>query len=349
MSKKFKFISSICLGSLLIVSLIISLNYYFIFKAPNINKDTVVLIYKKYTYEQVMNSLKVSGAFKNFKRFQKAANKKDLSIHIEAGRYILKEGMSNQDVIRHLANGWQSPGKLILSGYIRNIDKLALVLSKQLEADSSTFSYILKDSSFIDSLGFNKTSLLGMFIPNTYEVYWTTSPKDIIKRFAKEYESFWNNDRLTKASMLHLSPKEISTLAAIVAEESHYAPEQPTIAGVYLNRLKTGMKLQADPTVRYIAIENEPNINRILKKHLRLKSPYNTYIYRGLPPGPISIPSISAIDAVLNYENHNYLYFCAKHTLDGTHHFSSSYSQHLKYARAYQREITKLQREKATK
>ena len=179
-----------------------------------------------------------------------------------------------------------------------------------------------------------------MFLPDTFEVYWTITPKELLLRFKKEYDRFWNRERLEKAVNIGLSPIEVSTLASIVSEESNLKEEQPVIAGVYLNRLRKNIPLQADPTIKFIL--NDPSVKRILNKHLSINSPFNTYKHAGLPPGPIVIPQKSTIDAVLDYKKHNYIYFCAKPTLDGSHNFAETLAEHNKNARAYQRVISRL-------
>ncbi|MBO7322265.1 MAG: endolytic transglycosylase MltG, partial [Bacteroidales bacterium] len=183
-------------------------------------------------------------------------------------------------------------------------------------------------------------TFIGMFIPNTYELYWTASPESVIKRMHQEYKAFWNESRIAKGKNMGMSKNEIMTLASIVNEETNNIGEMPKIAGVYINRLKKGMPLQACPTVIYAHLDSEPGIKRVLKRHLKIDSPYNTYKNKGLPPGPITIPTIKAIDAVLNYEKSNYIYFCAKPEFDGTHNFASTYSQHQKNAKAYQKALS---------
>ncbi len=318
--------------------------YYMRHKKANVEKSYTLYIYDETTYDQLLDSLESSGCLKNLKTFEYVAKKMLLPDNLKPGKYQISKGMSNQYIIRSIIKKWEKPTRLVLSGNIRDTRKLAYILSRQLEADSSEFYSVLSDKNLIDSLGFNEFDFIGMFIPNTYEVYWSDSPKEIILRMHKEYTKFWNAQRISKAEKLKLSPSEVGTLASIVASESNYKKELPIIAGVYLNRLKKNMKLQADPTVRYIAIVDEPDLRRILKKHLRMESPYNTYIHKGLPPGPICMPSIAAIDAVLNPTRHDYLYFCAEENLDGTHAFASNYVEHLVNARKYQRAISELQK-----
>lgn len=310
-------------------------SYWLKYKSPNVVQETVFKVYKDYSYEQMLDSLESSGAIKNWKRFEKAAASRELEGVYKPGRYVLKEEMSNQDLIRMVANGWQTPMSMTFRGYVRKVNNLAKVFSYWFEADSSAFAQVLNDSELIDSLGFKQETFIGMFIPNTYEFYWTASPESVVLRFKKEYDRFWNESRLAKAKAMNFTRNQVSTLASIVAEETNAPGEWPKIAGVYMNRLKKGMPLQACPTVKYVFIEKEPNLTRILNRHLKVDSPYNTYKHKGLPPGPITIAPPAVLDAVLNYEKTDYLYFCAKPEFDGTHNFSKTYQQHMKHSAAY--------------
>ncbi len=311
------------------------LNWYITYKKPNTEQEGVILIYRDATYQAVEDSIKASGTIKNLKSLERAARKRDLASHFEPGRYVIEPGMSNQYIIRMIANGWQTPAKVTLRGYIKTLDRLAAFLGRNFEADSAAFATALKDTAMIDSLGFRPETFIGMFIPNTYEFYWTSSPESVIKRFKKEYDTFWSGERDRLAKEIGLDRNEVMTLASIVIGETNNAGEMPKIAGVYMNRLHRGMRLQACPTVIYAHLDTEPGLRRLLHRHLQIDSPYNTYRIKGLPPGPIAIPTVTAIDAVLNYERSNYLYFCAKPEFDGTHNFASTYSQHKANSRAY--------------
>ena len=311
------------------------LSLYITYKKPNTVKEGVILIYRDADYQDVEDSLKASGTIKNLKSFGRAARKRNLAAHFEPGRYVISPGMSNQYIIRMIANGWQTPAKVTLRGYIKTLDRLAAFLGRNFEADSAAFATVLKDTAMIDSLGFLPETFIGMFIPNTYEFYWTSSPRNVVMRFKKEYETFWSGERDRLAREIGLDRNEVMTLASIVIGETNNAGEMPKIAGVYMNRLHRGMRLQACPTVIYAHLDTEPGLRRLLHRHLQIDSPYNTYRIKGLPPGPISIPTVTAIDAVLNYEKSSYLYFCAKPEFDGTHNFATTYSQHKANSRAY--------------
>ena len=327
------------LTGLLLITAVFAINYYRTFYKPNtVANDAEIYVYEGGSYEAFLDSLFSHGIVKDRKSFRTASDKLGLAPVLKAGHYVIAEGLTNKELIRIFANGWQTPIKLQVKGYIRTPENMASYLGKRLEADSTAFMAALNDTGLMKSLGFKKETYLSVFIPDTYEVWWTISPEDLVKRMKKEYDAFWNESRTAKAEQIGLTRDQVMTLASIVIEETKYEPEMPTVAGVYINRLKKGMLLQADPTVLYAL--NEEGVTRVLNKHLQIDSPYNTYLYPGLPPGPITIAPKSAIDAVLNYQHHNYLYFCAKDTFDGQHNFAVTYSDHLKNARAYQRALS---------
>jgi len=232
--------------------------------------------------------------------------------------------------------GLQEPVKLRFQN-IRLKEDFAGFLATQLEPDSLSFINLLNSDTVAQKYGFNRDNFFDMFIPNTYEFFWNTSTTDFFERMNKEYKVFWNDERLAKAKALDLTPIKVSNLAAIVKGEALHVDEMPKIAGLYINRLRKGMLLQADPTV--IFANEDFTIRRVLNKHLRTDSPYNTYIYRGLPPGPIMMPSIAAIDAVLNYQQHGYVYMCAKDDFSGYHNFANTMAEHLVNARKFQKAL----------
>jgi UPF0755 protein len=247
--------------------------------------------------------------------------------------------MSNLEIIDLLRSGRQSEINLVFNT-TRHFERLAGVLSKQIEADSVSLLTAFRDTSLMNEFGFESRFWPGMFIPNTYRFKWNTSPKEFLNRMNQEFNAFWNEDRKGLLNVIGLDKYQVITLAAIVQEETVKADEMPRVAGVYMNRLKKGIKLQADPTVIYA--NGDYSIRRVLNRHLTVKSPYNTYLYAGLPPGPIRIPSIQSIDACLNYEKHDYLYFCAKDDFSGYHAFARTYGEHLFNARKYQRAISRV-------
>lgn len=323
-------------------------DYYRTFYADNVSDSgdsDVLKIYRSYSYGQMLDSLKSSGILTDFRTFERAAKHMELGTDFKPGYYVFDPVMSNKDIVRMIANGWQKPVNITIRGYIRSLEKFASILGTKFEADSASFAKVLTDREVMQSYGFEDESFIGMFIPNTYEFFWTASPEEFVERMNKEYMSFWTDERKSKAEDVGMTQKEVSTLAAIVISETKYVPEMPTIAGVYINRLKKGIPLQADPTVLFAL--NQKGIKRVLNKHLKVDSPYNTYIYKGLPPGPITMPSIESLDAVLNYQKHNYIFFCARETFDGQHNFASTLSGHMANARAYHRALNSREKEKA--
>lgn len=287
-------------------------------------------------YKDVYDDLDSLGWIKNMKSFDWVASRKMYPDVVKPGRYELTRGMSNDSLINLLRSGKQSEVHLVFNT-MRTLEYLAGVISRQIEADSSALISIFRDTATMERLGFGPESWMGLFIPNTYRFFWNTNAIQFVDRMKAEYENFWSGSRDEARKSMGYNRNQIMALASIVQSETFKVDEMPRVAGVYFNRLKKGIRLQADPTVIFAL--NEPNIKRVLKKHLKVDSPYNTYKYAGLPPGPIRIPSLQAIDACLNYEKHNYLYFCAREDFSGYHSFASSYSDHLRNARKYQRAL----------
>ncbi len=322
---------------LALVASLAGLNYYGTFLHDNINEVIpgrgIVEVSKSATYEDLCKAMIESGVLDNPKTFLRAAKYYKLQDSFKPGCYRFVRGMNNKAIVRTFACGWQEPVQLTFNSHVRTLERLSGILGSKLEADSADFARVLLDPQTARAYGFQPETFLAMFIPNTYEVYWTITPGNFVTRMFKEWEAFWNEERTHKADALSLSKTEVSTLASIVVEETRFADEMPVIAGVYLNRLHKGIPLQADPTVKFLV--REEGVTRILNRHLKIDSPYNTYKRKGLPPGPITMPSIVAIDAVLNYARHNYFYFCARDSFDGRHEFASSYSDHLRNANAY--------------
>ncbi len=254
----------------------------------------------------------------------------------KAGCYEIGAKEGDLAVIRRLRGGMQTPIQLTFN-HIRTREQLAARLDNQLMLDSLSIISRLEDNAFLQQYGLNKETAVTLFIPNSYEVFWTISPDQLFRRMQQEYKAFWTPEREAKARKLGLTKAEVATVASICEEETNKDFEYPIIAGLYLNRVKKGMALQACPTVKFAL--QDFKLRRVLKKHLQYDSPYNTYKYRGLPPGPIRIPRATTMDAVLNRDNNNYLFMCASADFNGTHHFSSSYAEHARYARAYQRAL----------
>lgn len=303
------------------------------------NEPLAVYISSGTDYENLKATLYSHGVIINRKTFEWLAEKKNLPGNIKPGRYMITAGLNNNEVINLLRSGQQTPVNLVFTN-IRTKQELAKHISSQIEADSLSIIRLLNDSSYLKVFGFNPKTVLALFIPNTYEVYWTMTAREFIDRMYLEYNKFWTTDRISKAEVAGMTPIEVSTLASIVDKETTKADEMPAIAGVYTNRLKYGWRLQADPTV--VFAWGDFSIRRVLNIHKMIDSPYNTYKYYGLPPGPISIPSIAAIEAVLNKEDHSYMYFCAKDDFSGYHVFASTHAQHTVNANRYQRALDEL-------
>ena len=258
------------------------------------------------------------------------------SKNIRTGKYAIQPEEGIITVLRKLKNGHQEPLRLTIPES-RTTDRLAGAIGRKLMMDSLSLSILLKDSAFCAAQGFDTTTIVCMFVPNTYEVYWNTSIENLMSRMKKEHDKFWNESRMAKASALGLSPEEVCTLASIIDEETSNNAEKPMIARMYLNRLAKGMPLQADPTVKFAL--KDFALKRIYHNMLNTDSPYNTYRYAGLPPGPIKVASVAGIEAVLNPASHSYLYMCAKEDFSGTHNFAATYQEHLKNASKYSKAL----------
>lgn len=318
--------------------------YYVDNKKSNFTEDYVLYVYGNMTDVQVMDSLKANAGVVRPGSLKRCFDKMDVAGNIKPGRYVISTESPSIYVARMLVFGWQTPQKLTLSGTMRSKGSIAKKISSQMMVDSVSVATALNDPVFLAGYGFTPENVFALFLPDTYEMFWTASVTEIFSRMKKEYDAFWNSDRLAKARAQRLTPMQVSVLASIVSGETLKQFEYPVIAGVYLNRYRKGMKLQADPTVAFCY---DYKLDRILKKHLTVDSPYNTYKYAGLPPAPINVPPKACLDAVLEPQNHNYIYFCASPAFDGTHRFAVSYADHLKNARAFQRELTARRRAKA--
>lgn len=286
-------------------------------------------------FEQVVQILKKGRFIRdevNFRWLAEQMNyKKD---KMRAGRFEVKPGWTNKQLIQHLRSGEQSPVKLILNTE-RLPEEVAGTVARFIEADSMSVLQLFRDQNYIRQFNLNEATLISAMIPNTYEFYWNTDAKGFLARMIKEHDAFWaKNGREEKAAQLGLTHAQVYTLASIVERETNANSEKPTIAGVYLNRLKINMKLQADPTSVFAT--RDFGTRRVTEFHTSFDSPYNTYMYKGLPPGPISMASIPSLDAVLNYEKHNYLYFCAKPDESGTHAFAETFAAHKVNAERFQ-------------
>ncbi len=285
--------------------------------------DDIDSIYQKITLKANPKSLK---GFKIICHYSKYAQ------HIRTGKYELLPDETPYQLYHKLSRGHQTPTQLVVNSP-RNVEAVVGHIAKQLMIDSLEIAEQLFDEAIQAEMGYHEKSLMAFFIPNTYEVYWNIQADELLVRLQKEHNAFWNDTRKKKAEQIGLTPYEVSILASIVDEETVKNEEKATVAGLYMNRLKRGMLLQADPTVKFAL--GDFAIQRITERDLKIESPYNTYLYTGLPPGPIRIPTLKGIDSVLNYEKHNYLYMCAKEDFSGYHNFASNLAEHSRNARKY--------------
>ncbi|MBC8320643.1 MAG: endolytic transglycosylase MltG [Bacteroidetes bacterium] len=313
--------------------------YQVIYK-PNVwtadGKNVSIFIPTQSNFDDVKQLLFEKGLIIHRNNFIWWAQKKKYPDLVKPGHYILKNNMTNKEVIKLLRSGNQMPVKVIFNN-VRDIYQLAGRISKQIEADSLSLLTEFTNVEELNKMSLNPEIISTIFIPNTYEFYWNTSAKGFLKRMYEEYLGFWNTDRTTKAEKLNMTIPEVITLASIIEKETNKNDEKTLIAGVYINRLDIGWRLQADPTLIFAL--DDYSIKRVLNVHKELDSPYNTYKHGGLPPGPICIPSISSIDAVLNPQNEGYLFFCAKDDLSGYHEFARTNTEHTLNARKYQKAL----------
>ncbi len=310
-------------------------------KNASVSQDYVLFIYPKESYPQIKTKLLQAGVLEKSdeKIFDFLASLLKYPALVKAGKYEIKKGTTFLSLIRTLRSGAQTPVKVVIPSK-RNTEEILKHAAGYFYFNTDSLQAELEKGALYDTTEFNEYSVLGMFLPNTYEFYWTTTPSKFLRRMLSEYRKFWNKqERKRKAEKIGLSPIEIITIASIVQEETVRKNEYSRVAGVYINRIKKGMKLQADPTVRF-ALQNF-SLRRILLEHLKFDSPYNTYLYEGLPPGPINNPYPQVIDAVLNYEKHDYLFFCASPRLDGSHLFARTYAEHQRNAKKYQTTLNK--------
>ena len=327
-------------ASFLLLSGILGYNYYQKIFGKAIIRETVLFVYSSDTLLDIKN--KISEFSSKNDAFLMVAGKKDFT-KPRSGRYLLKEDMSNNDLINLLRSGNQAPIRLSFNNQ-DTLEKLAGRVAQQLETDSISLLNSFTDSTFLSKNNLTEASVLQIFIPNSYEFYWNTSPKKFRDKMLREYNLFWNSSRLKKAVALNLSKSEIITLASIVQKETAKIIERPIVAGLYLNRLKKGWPLQADPTIIYCIRKNKGQdfvVKRVLTADLEIKSPYNTYKNKGLPPSLISMPDISAIDGVLNAQKHSYFYMCANIDKLGYHTFARSLKQHNRNAAKYHKWLNK--------
>ena len=296
------------------------------------SKEKFIIINEKTEFNELINSLERDTIINDILSFSVLSKIMEYQENIKEGAYKVKTNMSNYDMITMLRSGNQTPINITFS-YARKIDDLAEKVTKKLKmSDDDLLSYLYDNIKEYND--FNKLDIISIFLPDTYEVYWNISPKKLTEKMYSEYKKFWNKERLEKLDKINLEQKEVIVLASIVASESRMLDEADRIAGLYMNRLNSNMRLQADPTLVFAA--NDYTIRRVLNKHKRIKSPYNTYIHKGLPPGPIRLASKDYIDAVLNYEKHDYIFMCAKEDFSGYHAFATNLTDHNRNAKKFQ-------------
>lgn len=336
-----KKISPFLIFFLLFTFSILTLIYFFLFR-DNVNNDPasknrILYIHTGSNYDSVISSLKREHFLKSTSTFTFLAKRFHYGQHILPGRYLIPNNAGNLFILRKLRSGRQDAVKITLNN-IQNKGELVEKVSSKLEATPEALLKEFNNRHILDSLHLTEESFPVIFLANTYEFYWNTSARQFINRMLKEYDRFWTAARKQKAQSHGLSPIEITILASIIQKESNHYSEYPVIAGVYLNRINRGMPLQADPTVAF-ALNELGQKHRIYKNDLKIQSPYNTYINRGLPPGPICLPELKSIDKTLDAQKHNYMYFCAKDDFSGYSVFAATWEQHLENARRYQRAL----------
>ncbi|KQS33642.1 endolytic transglycosylase MltG [Dyadobacter sp. Leaf189] len=322
-------------------------SFYFwqIFKTPNLQVDKqasfALLIPEGASYKSVLDTLNKHDVINDHISFRFLAKLLKYPEKVKAGRYVIKPGSNNYEVVKKLVSGNQDAVKLTFNN-IRLKEDLIKRIGSRFEFGEANFRKALNDPAVCNKYGLDTLTIVSMFLPNTYEIYWTTGTEKFLDRMHSEYKKYWTDERIAKAKEIGLTPEQVSILASIVEEEqARKVDERPRVAGLYLNRLKAQMPLQADPTIKFAL--QDFGIKRILNGQLLIKSPYNTYINTGLPPGPIRVADLKSLDAVLNYDKHDYIYMCAKADLSGYHAFATNYADHLKNARLYQAELNRLQ------
>lgn len=320
-------------GSAAVVLLIAGFTYCYLFSGLSKSAKTeYVYIDSDDTQDSVFSKIHPIANAIPMSGFSTLARHSGYADHIRTGRYAIHPGEGALMVFRHLKNGQQTPVSLTIPE-VRTIDRLAGALARKLMLDSADVAIHLSDSAYCARWGYDTATVAALFVPNTYDIYWNVGLDRLMERMEKENQKFWNDERRDKAEAMGMTPVEVATMASIIDEETANNAEKPMIAGMYYNRLKAGMPLQADPTIKFAL--KDFALRRIYHKLLYIDSPYNTYRYEGLPPGPIKIASIAGIDAVLNHVEHDYLYMCAKEDFSGTHNFARTYQEHLQNAARY--------------
>ncbi len=315
-------------------------------KLPNFRKQAEIYVYPESTADEILDLIADKAQVISRKSLERCFQSKQVAEYLTPGHYTVSPGDASVYVARMLNNGWQSPVRLSLTGNLRVKSNIAAKIASQLQLDSATALRALNDDKLLAAYGFTSRNVFSLLMPDTYDIYWTASMVDVLDKQKAAWDAFWTPERDAKAKALRLTRQEASVLASIVKGESNYEPEMPRIAGVYLNRLKVGMPLQADPTIAFCY---DYKLNRILNKHLEVDSAYNTYTHTGLPPGPICVPTRAALEAVLNPDfggtwGAGNFYFCANPDFSGTHVFAKTLSEHNRNADAFRAELNRRNR-----
>lgn len=346
-----KKICIICGAALVLILALLSWNWLRDNKLPNFSKSSEIYVRPGDTPEEVISLIQDKCGIVNIKSLRRSFEAKEVSRHLKPGHYWINHSNSSVYVARMLNNGWQAPVKLTLAGNLRVKSNIAAKIANQLLIDSATVAKALSDNELLGKYGFSSKTAFSLLVPDTYDIYWTAPVEEILDKQKAALDAFWTEENIAKARKIGLSRQEVSTLASIVSAETHYEPEMPLVAGVYLNRLKLGIPLQADPTVAFCY---DYKINRVLNKHLETDSPYNTYKHSGLPPGPICVPARECLQAVLDADfgagdgpgagkagAGGNIYFCASPEFNGTHRFAKTLSEHNANANAYRSELNR--------
>ena len=321
---------------IVLVALFAAGMYLFRSAALNISRDQYILLNNDDSPLTLSQRLEREAGLKFPQLFLFIADQMNMAPFMKKGRYTVSPKMTVIELVRLFREGKMKTADLVIAPGI-SLESFANRCGTKLEADTISFYAIMEDTTFLKSLGFTPQTVYAMILPDKYNVYWHETPDELMTRLKKEYDKFWNTERKAKLVRCGLSPIEVSILASIVSKETNKTEEMPKMAGMYINRLRIGMPLQADPSIKF-ALKN-PGLKRILNEHLSVESPYNTYTNKGLPPGPICIPGKASIDAVLNFEQHKFIYMCAKEDFSGFHNFADNYNTHLRFASAYRKAL----------
>lgn len=314
-------------------------NYIYMSNVKMEKESKIFIIETDWDFKTISDELSAQGIIKNQESFEWVAKQKQYDSNPKPGRFNIQNGWSNSEIINHIRLAGNSVPINVTFHNISRLTQLASKISTQIEADSASLMAAFLDKNWMKENGLKKETVQAIFIPNTYELYWNTNAIQFTERMLQEFHHFWTVERKKQAEKLGLTPFTVSTLASIVEAETKKSDEMPKVAGLYLNRLRIGMKLQSDPTVVFAL--NKPGIHRVYYADLKIESPYNTYLNSGLPPGPIGFPSTKALKAVLNRDDNSYLYMCAKPDYSGYHNFANSYSQHQRNAAKYRAFLSK--------